>query len=429
MLFAFAPAAPLAKLGPASALRQTQRLATGGFGDRLRRGLLVTEIALAVVLATVSGLMLRSLAAAENTNPGFDPHNLLALEVQMTGSRFSPSGQSQPAVARLRFIDEARGNLRALPGIVSAGTATCPPVAGECWDYFYSIPGKPAPTGMAADAEFSQVDPDYFPTLRARLVAGREFAETDTAASEPVTIINQAMARTWWPDSSPLESRIRVGEPHGKGETFRIVGVVADVRQDGMDVPQMPEAFFPIAQKTPSAVVFVARTNGNAQALVSAATRAIHAADPDLPVSVHPMMATIATSLAQRRFITLLLGLFGVLALGLACLGVYGVISFAVAQRTNEIGVRIAVGATSRDVLRLVLGLGARLALLGIAVGLAATIALTRTIRTLLYDVSATDPLTFAAVAALLTFVALAACWIPARRAVKVDPNTALRYE
>lgn len=429
MVFAFAPALPLSRLGPVSALRQNQRSSTNRSGERLRRVFLVAEVALAVILATASGLMLRSLAAAQNTNPGFDPHNLLALDVQLTGSRFSSSAQSQPSVARLRFIDAALGHLRALPGVASAGAATCPPVAGECWDYFYSVPGKPAPTGMAADAEFSQVDPAYFSTVRAPLLAGRGFAESDNAASESVTIINQAMARTWWPHASPLGNRIRVGEPNKKGETFRIVGVVSNVRQDGMDVPQMPEAFFPIAQKTPSAVVFVARTRGNPEALISAATAAIHAANPDLPVRVHPMTALTAASLAERRFITLLLGLFGVLAVGLACLGVYGVISFAVAQRTQEIGVRIAVGAAPRDVLGLVLRLSARLTILGIGIGLAAAFAVTHAIRGLFYGVSAADPVTFAAVALLLILVALVACWIPARRAIKVDPNVALRCE
>jgi putative ABC transport system permease protein len=429
VLFGFAPALQLSKLGPASALQQTARAATAHSGERLRRRFLVAEIALALVLATAAGLMLRSLAAAENTNPGFDPNNLLALSVVMTGSRYASPKGVRAAPSEITFLHSALEHLRALPGVVSAGAATCPPLAGECWDYFYSIVGKPAPTGMAADAEFSEVDPGYFSTIRAPILAGRDFTEADNASSEPVTIINEAMAKMWWPHSSPLGSQLRVGEPNGKGETFRIVGVVADVRQDGLDVPQMPEAFFPLAQSTEGEAVFVIRALGNPEALTTAATAAIHDADPDMPVRVHRLTDLAAASLAHRQFVTLLLTLFGVLALGLASLGVYGLISFAVAQRTQEIGVRMALGAVTGDILRLVIGTAARLALAGVAIGFVAALALSRVLRSFLYGVGAFDPVTFAAAILLLLIVALAACYLPARRATRVDPNVALRCE
>jgi predicted permease len=429
VLFGFAPALHLSRLGPGSALQQTTRAATAHSGERLRRAFLVAEIALALVLATAAGLMLRSLAAAEYTDPGFDPNHLLALSVVMSGSRYASPKGVRATPSELEFLHSALDHLRALPGVVSAGAATCPPLAGECWDYFYSIVGKPAPTGRDADAEFSEVDPGYFSTLRAPLLAGREFTEADNAASEPVAIINEAMARMWWPHSSPLGNQIRVGEPNGKGETYRIVGVVTDVRQDGLDVPQMPEAFFPLAQSTQGEAVFVLRAQGNPEALISAAMAAIHDADPDMPVRVHQMTGLAAASLAHRRFVTLLLTLFGALAMGLATLGVYGLISFAVAQRTQEIGVRMALGAAKRDILRLVIGTAARLALVGVAIGLVAALTLSRVLRGFLYRVGAADPLTFTAAILLLLIVALAACWLPARRAMRIDPNVALRYE
>ncbi|HEV2387136.1 MAG TPA: ABC transporter permease [Candidatus Acidoferrales bacterium] len=429
ILCCLAPALQSSKLGLAHTLQESGRATSSRSRERLRSALLVGEMAVAAMLAVATGLMLRSLVRAETADPGFDPNRLLALDVVMVGPRYHSGSAALVSAAEARLVDESLARLRALPGVVSAGATLCPPLVGDCWDYFYSIPGRPASAIRAEDAEFNLADPGYFRALRAPLVAGREFTDADTAASEPVAIINQAMARMWWPQSSPIGEQLRYGEPGGKGKLFRIVGVVADVRQDGLDVPQTPEAFFPLAQMTQGAVVFVARTEGDPSALATAATGAIHAGDPELPVRVHPMTDYVAASLARRKFITLLLGLFGALAVGLAMLGVYGVVSFGVAQRTQEIGVRLALGAAPGDVLLEVVQGGARLAVVGVAIGFAGALASTRAIAGLLYGVGASDPATFAAAGLGLLAVALGACWIPARRAARVDPLRALRFE
>jgi putative ABC transport system permease protein len=266
--------------------------------------------------------------------------------------------------------------------------------------------------------------------MQVPLLAGRYFTATDTADSTPVIIINQTMARRWWPHQNAVGQHIKQGFPQDQSPYREIVGVVADVKQAGADSEQWPEVFLPATQNPGQAMTLVVRTARKPMSVAKAAEAAIQSIDKDQPVSaVQPMDDYMAESLEQRSFSALLLGIFGGLALLLAAVGIYGVTAYSVSQRTHEIGVRMALGAQRRAVLDLVLGSGLRLALAGIAVGLAASLMATRLISSLLFGVTARDPLTFAAVPAFLAAVALLACYLPARRAMRVDPMVALRYE
>jgi putative ABC transport system permease protein len=295
----------------------------------------------------------------------------------------------------------------------------------------YVLSDRPVPSQTELPSgPFDVVEASYFRTLRVPLKEGRFFDATDTPSSPPVVLINETMARRWWPHESPIGKRVKQGFPQDAAPFREIVGVVGDVPQSGLDEPIRTEVFLPLSQDPPTAVTFLVRTGRPPMGLAKAATDAVHAVDRDQAVTlVQPMAQYIAESLARRRFHTLLLGLFGALALLLAAVGIYGVVAYGVAQRTREIGIRAALGARPGDVLRLVLRQALRLAAIGILVGGAAGLALTRFLSSLLFETRATDPPTFAGVAALLMVVVLAACVYPARRALGVSPTIALRTE
>ncbi|HTZ97565.1 MAG TPA: ABC transporter permease [Terriglobales bacterium] len=426
ILFGMAPAFYSARTEVNVVMKEGSATSTAARGrQKLRAGLLVSEVALAVVLVAACGLLVRSLLRAQQVNPGFEADHILALDVLL------PSQQYKTEERIRTFWDQALDRVRSLPGVVSASAVMCPPLVGTCWTSVYLVSDRPVPSqSQIPSSVFNAADPMYFRTMKIPLLAGRQFSDIDTPSSPPVIIINKTLADLWWPHESPLGKRIKQGFPQDDGPYREIIGVVGDLKQDGPDAQQLPEAFEPASQSPYQAMTLVVRTQAAPLSMASDVEAAIHSVDKDLPLSaVQPMTRYLSESLSRRIFSTLLLAIFGSLALGLAALGIYGVTAYAVAQRRREIGIRMALGASRQNVLTLVLSQGLRLGLLGVAIGLAASCLLTRWMASLLFGVSSRDPITFGLVALLLSAVALLACYLPARKAAQVDPMVALRYE
>jgi putative ABC transport system permease protein len=426
ILFGLAPAWQATRGDLDGALKESRRSATPGrSAQRLRAGLFVVEVALAMVMVLASGLLVRSFLGAQAVDPGFASDRLLTVEIDPLESKYA--GQEQWR----QFFLQALERIRALPGVESASAVFCPPVVGSCWGSIYEVSDRPIPPRAEIPRSlFNVAFPGYFRMMGVRQIEGREFTEDDIKNSPPVIVINQSLARRWWPGQSALGKRIKQGFPEDDSPYREIVGVVADLKQEGLDAAQMPEVFLSVNQHPADNMVLMVRTEAEPMVLAAAAVKEIHAIDKDLPVArVQPMSQYLAESLARRKFTTLLLTAFGALALALAAVGVYGVMAYGVAQRTHEFGLRMALGAQKRQVLRLVLGHGLRLVLCGVAIGLAASSVLTRLMASQLFGVTPHDPLTFASVSLLLAGVALLACYLPARRAMRVEPMTALRYE
>ncbi len=425
-LFGLAPAAQASRPDPQSALRDTGPGATGSRTRQgLRRALFVSEVALAFVLAVGSGLLLRSLIRVQRVPLGFEPEGVLSLTVLL------PDKGYEEEDVRFRFYQRSLEEIRRLPGVESAGATLCAPLEGRCWGSVYMVSDRPMPppTDIPSSA-FNVVDPGYFATLRIPLLAGRFFTEADRADSAKVVIVNESFAKRWWPNESPLGKRVKQGFPQDDRPFREIVGVVGDVAQEGLDLPVETEVYLPLAQDSDTSIAFVARTASDPMSLARAATAAIHRVDPNQSVSwVQPLTKLVVESGARRKFTTLLLVLFGALALILASVGIYGVVSYGVSQRTREIGIRTALGAGPREVLRLVFAQALRLAAVGLLVGGAGAILLTRFLQSLLFQTPPFDPSTFAGVGVLLTGVVLLACANPARRALRVNPTIALRSE
>jgi putative ABC transport system permease protein len=324
--------------------------------------------------------------------------------------------------------------MRALPGVNSASAVASLPLTGDNIGSSFEIEGEPLPAGSRPSADFNAVEPNYFRTLHIALVAGRDFTERDDSKSTPVVIINRTLARRFFPNQDPIGRHIRPGIGNGYGPSEfpmrEIVGIIADVKQSGLGDEAAPEVYAPLAQSPFGTMFFVVRTVNDPRSIVESARRQVASLDKNAPIyHVETLDQYFAQSMEAPRFITLLLGGFAGLALVLACLGIYGVISYTVAQRTREIGIRMAVGAQKGEVLWMVIREGLRPALAGIAIGIVCALRLTRLLSSLLFGIKPADPVTFAAVALMLTGVAILACYIPARRATRVDPMVALRYE
>ena len=396
--------------------------------NRLGSALVVAEVALSMLLLVGAGLMLRSFIRLMSVDPGFDPQNALTMVIGLPQSKYQPP-------QRAAFFQQLLERLRAAPGVRSV-CAVYPPLGGGEAGAGFSIEGRPpiAP-GEPRLAAPRWVSPDYFKAMKIQLLKGRDFTEGDSINALPVIIINEAMARQYWPNEDPIGKRVASTDDNfwrDKPLWREIVGVVKDVRYTALDIEARAQMYTPFTQFPPvfSDRTLMARADGDPLKLVAAVRGEVQAIDKDQPIShIRTMGELVAGSVSQRRFNLLLLAVFAGLALLLAAVGIYGVISYSVEQRTREIGLRMALGAQTRDVLRLVVKQGMTLTLIGAVIGLIAALGLMRMIKSLLFGVSATDPVTFLVVAPLLAMVALLACYLPARRAMKVDPLVALKAE
>jgi putative ABC transport system permease protein len=430
LLFGIVPALRTAKLDLREALNEGSRGSTAGPGQHVLRGALVAmEIALAMLLLVGSGLLLRSFSRLQEVPPGFQPDHLLVADIPL-----SPTAYAKPE-DRYQFFDRLVERAKMLPGVRSAAAASFLPVSGGGSIIHFNITGRPpkSPHEFIA-AGYRTITPSYLETIGVPLLHGRLFTRADNEKSPAVVLINATMARTFFHSENPLGKRLQLGAlPDQEVPTMEIVGVVGDVHF-GLGTDPQAEMYLPYRQADLLLPVFqlsvVMRTAGDPSLQTPALRSALAEIDPDQPlVKVRTMEENMAATVAQPRFRTWLVGILAMLALVLAAVGVYGVMSYTVTQRTSEIGVRVALGAQPQNVFRIIVGHGLQLALFGVGIGLVAALALTRLLQSFLFGISAYDPLTFIAVSLLLTLVAVAASYFPARRATRVDPMVALRYE
>jgi putative ABC transport system permease protein len=424
-IFGLVPALEAARIDLNKSLKESSRGNVGSSrGRRLRDALIVAEVGLALVLLAGAGLMARSFLRLQAVDPGFDAANLLTLRVSLPAAKYP----EDPAI--VAFFREAAARLEALPGVRSVSAVSALPFADLGAATSFLIEGRPDPApGEEPVTDVRVVDERYFGTMNIPVIAGRTFTEREAVEDGKVAVVNEAMVRQYFAGENPVGKRIFV---HMKDDPYptEIIGVVGDARYKTLDGEQRPMVYWTPAQLTYSSMTFILRTAVEPESLGSDARREILAIDKDQPVSdIRTMESWLAESISRTRFGTLLLGGFAGLALILAAIGIYGVMSHSVTQRQNEIGVRMALGAQARDVLGLVIKQGLALVLVGVVLGLLGALALTRVLSSLLYGVSATDPMTFMAIALLLLAVSWIACYIPARRAARVDPLIAMRYD
>ena len=432
ILFGLAPALFASRLDLNERLKEGGRSMAGGRGAAMRKGLVAAEVALAIVLLIGSGLLIRSFVNLRNVDPGFDPHNLLTMTVSVAG---------QP-----QYIGTARANLyrtltdtiRGLPGVSAVAMTNHIPLAGDTWGTNMAVEGRPIPApGHELNTTYRESGPGYLSVMKMRLLKGRDFTERDNASAPPVAIINETLARSQWPNEDPIGKRITLDtrNPHW----LTIAGVIQDAKQYSWTGQPDNEVYVPFlqdyqflssTQSSSSYVTIVVRTTNDAAAFAPAIQQAIWSVDRDLPVShLETMEQAIGNVLWQPRFNLLLIGIFSAIAMILAAVGIYGVISYEVAQRTQEIGIRMALGASRLGVLRLVFQQSLGVVLIGVLAGVGAALGLSRLMTMLIYHVKPADPLTYTAVVIVVLGAASLAAFLPARRATQVDPIHALRYE
>jgi len=444
-------------LGAFTALRATSANVREGLGEggrsqsgshstqRLGRAIIAAQVAITLVLVVGAGLLGRSLMKVLEVDPGFRVDKIVTMDVSLPWAE-TPQQKS----AQIAFFSNLVDRLQQVPGVHKVGATSGLPMDGGLPDGQFMVmtqdempkvnPDDRDSVGRAFDllfqqkdrlgnADFGVVTGGYFQTLGIPLLRGRVFDQRDTADSPHVAIISDSLARTRWPGQDPIGHTLQFGNMDGDIRLLTIVGIVADVREYGLEAPPRPTVYVNLFQRPRPQITFAMLTDADTQQVAATARRILADLNPELPPRFRTFPQIYSASLGSRRFNLILIGFFGIVALLLATAGVFGVMAYSVSRRTREIGVRVALGAQSRDVLGMILGQGMRTILIGVAIGLAGSLALTRAISSLLFGVTATDPLTFAAVIALLIATALLACYIPARRATKVDPIVALRYE
>jgi predicted permease len=424
VLFGLAPALRSSSVNLCETIKEGGRSLVGGH-HRLRDLLVVAEIALSLVLLIGAGLLIRSFTRVQQVEPGFEPQNVLSMRMALVGQAYAEEAR------RVNFYQQLWERIRRLPGVEAAGGVSELPLAGGIGWGNITIEGYDASSGQSViQADGRSASVGYFETMKISLIRGRFFAEQDTKESQPVVIVDENMARTYWPNADPIGKRLKFGGANSQNPWMTVVGVVANVKHYALDTDSRVALYTPHLQSGAGSLSIAVRTTADPLSIAAAVTRESRALDPNLPLyDVKTMQQWLSESLARRRFAMLMLGLFAGVAMLLAAVGIYGVMSYTVAQRTREIGIRVALGAQTRDVLRLIVRQGMSLTGIGVVLGLVAAIVSTRMMASLLFGVRATDPLTFVAIALSLALVALVACWIPARRASKVDPMIALRVE
>jgi len=424
--FGLLPAWRASAPGIEQSLREDAPGATGG-RRRLQGTLVAGEVTLALVLLVGAGLLVRSFIRLSNVNPGFDTRDVLAARIRLTPARYSAGAQQK------LFFDNMLGSLQAHPGVQSAGLASTLPLSGNMFMLAFDPrtvrPDYPEPVMILRSSDIS---PDYFTTFRIPIRRGRSFTAQDRAGAPPVAVINRATADQLWPGQDPIGRLLTIGGPRGPGAPITIVGLIDNLRSASLDATPQPEIYRPAAQQSDLREMWVALGSGNGRPLqlVGAIRDAVHQADPEQSIGdIVSLEQLIGRQTAARRFNTTLLTIFALLAVGLALVGIYGVTAYAVTQRTRELGIRMALGARGVDVVGLLMRESLRRVGVGVALGLLAALGVTRALSAMLFEVAPSDAVTFAATALLLISVALLATWLPARRATKVDPMVALRYE
>jgi len=421
----FAPAFEGARLDVQESLKDGARQVGGGVRHaRLRQTFVVAEIALAVVLLVGAGLLLRSFDSLTRAGTGFDATNVLTMRMQLPAAKY-PSDSK-----RIQFFKQLTSRVSAIPGVQAAGVVSYLPLAGLGAATNFTIEGEPPPSpGQDHVTDVTVCDDGYFRALKVRLLRGRLFTEREMLEQANVVIVNDALVRQYFPNEDPLGKRLTISmnDPNVPTE---IIGVVADIKIVDLATPARPSTYWPHPQLAYSGMTLTVRTSADPRSFETLVEREVHQIDKDEPVSdVRTMEGWVSRSLAQSRFNSVVLAVFAGLAIVLAALGIYGVMAYAVSQRTSEIGIRLALGADQRTILRLIVGNGIRLAAVGLATGIVLALALTRTLASLLFGTRPTDPVTFAAVVAALGLVALLASYVPARRASRITPVEALRTE
>lgn len=433
LLFGLIPALQASRPDMVVNLKEgSQGSGSGARHQRFRSGLVVFEFALSLMLMISAGLLLRSFVRLMDVNPGFDSSNVMLARIWLPVPNNPDLDPYRPPVKRATFVKEVLRRVSALPGVQYAafGSGGGVPLMDQRNPGVFTIESEATADANLPSTKISGVSADYFRVLGTRLVSGRFFTDGDDQDTPPVALVNEALVHRYFPNSDPIGRRIKPGPRESKAPWITIAGVVGNIKTKGVDQPDEPHLYIPILQNPPYAMAVYVKTAGNPAGLAQSIRQEVQAVDPNLPLfGEQTMDQLLATSLGQRRFAMQVVGLFGVLALLMAAIGIYGVMAYSVTQRTREIGIRLALGASTSSILRWLLNQGMRLTLIGVAVGLIGAVALTRLLRGLLFGVSSTDVVTFVVLTILLAAVSFLACYIPAQRATKVDPLVALRYE